>query len=155
MTQFWPSLKSSGRSTMTESFKFWRHQWNKHGTCARNASHHSEYSMQDYFQITIELYRQFPIDRMLRSSGIVPSNDKAYDRTQFDKALQSNKFQANIFQLKCSIKDGPIGILSEIQVCLDRQLNPINCKYLFELEQESTETTDNIGCGNRIVLLEY
>uniref|UniRef100_A0A6Q2WXY3 Uncharacterized protein n=1 Tax=Esox lucius TaxID=8010 RepID=A0A6Q2WXY3_ESOLU len=65
MNKSWPDLKKPGSS------KFWKYEWQKHGTCAAKAE--SLNSQHKYFDKALELYHKLDLDGVLKSVNIVPS----------------------------------------------------------------------------------
>lgn len=59
MQREWPDVSCPGK----DGVDFWRHQWDKHGTCT-GASH------KYYFETIIELKEQINITRILKEAGI-------------------------------------------------------------------------------------
>lgn len=167
MSKVWPSLKQSRRSAQSETFSFWRHEWNKHGTCAvqQNSVKEQIFTAEAYFATVLQLYSQFPLSRWLASARIVPSNELPYSRARIHQALENeNEFLRGVFRLKCDQppqQQSP-AVLSEVQICLDRSLKPVHCAHLFggrrrtgrKYESFQVFETFDEKCGNEVMLLE-
>ena len=130
------------------------------------------YTVDAYFLEGVKLYKQFQLKRWLTSAGILPSNEKSYSREQLHQALGLSKSLTGVFKLECDRpskgagprNSGSPGILSEIRICLDAKLKPINCAFLFGDERminsgfSSSSTSglfDDYQCGNEVILLEF
>lgn len=173
MSAVWPSLKQPRRSPQSETFSFWRHEWEKHGTCYAVDQNHRDrrlFTAEAYFSAVLTLYKQFPLSRWLASSQIVPSNERPYSLAQIHRALSINESLRGVFRLKCDLlsrqNDAPLpqspALLSEVQICLDQSLKPVHCSHLFgrktskyeNAQLEAFETFDDQKCGNEVMLLE-
>lgn len=60
----WPTYKSRAGNDA-----FWRHEWEKHGTCAAQLD--SMNSQSKYFSKSLDLLKQYKIGQILRRGGIV------------------------------------------------------------------------------------
>ena len=121
----WKSSREDGRHD-----QFWRHEWNKHGSCAQRLSRHLSDQFQ-YFNTTLSLYDSFPINDWLRKTNVFPNNEKLYSVNDFHHSIES-QLKARV-RLECSLngdqRSNSPPILSEIHICLDRnQLKAIDCK---------------------------
>ncbi|KAI4900077.1 hypothetical protein NFI96_019251 [Prochilodus magdalenae] len=67
MKKYWPDL------LQPESTSFWKHEWQKHGTCA--AKDQDLNSQHKYFSKALELYHKLDLNGFLKKSQIVPSED--------------------------------------------------------------------------------
>ena len=125
----WPNLELNRG---VESL--WQHEWQKHGTCTKT-------KQISYFNNTLTLYKKYPVFDWLKEAGIVPTNDKTYDVTAFDKVF-ADKFGKKV-QLWCPTtmldvtnrsKDHKI---EEIRICLSKNTTQVidcpeksNCKTI-------------------------
>eukprot|EP00200_Dunaliella_tertiolecta_P004533 CAMPEP_0202345678 /NCGR_PEP_ID=MMETSP1126-20121109/4811_1 /ASSEMBLY_ACC=CAM_ASM_000457 /TAXON_ID=3047 /ORGANISM="Dunaliella tertiolecta, Strain CCMP1320" /LENGTH=355 /DNA_ID=CAMNT_0048937011 /DNA_START=55 /DNA_END=1120 /DNA_ORIENTATION=+ len=112
LEEVWPSYMNS-----RDSDGFWAHEWNKHGTCALS-SLPNEHA---YFKAILDLNAKYDLEIPLRKAGIVPSEDKKYPAEQF-KSVIKGAYGAD-FDIHCTSH----GELTEVWMCFDKQLNPIDC----------------------------
>ncbi|OQR76678.1 ribonuclease DdI-like [Tropilaelaps mercedesae] len=121
---YWPSLTSSN------SLRFWRHEWQKHGSCAMQVAPVA--GVLNYFNTTINLTRTYNVTKFLLDEEIVPSLNRTYTVTELSKAL-SDDVKAKI-NIVCQITDGfPYPVLSEVRFCLSKtNLTPIDCEHKDE-----------------------
>ncbi|ORY89106.1 ribonuclease T2-like protein [Leucosporidium creatinivorum] len=74
---------------------FHEHEWSKHGTCISTLDPdcYSNYQPQeevvDFFEKTVELFKQLPTYDWLSAAGIVPSNSKTYTLAQLQAVAKS------------------------------------------------------------------
>eukprot|EP00803_Ostreobium_quekettii_P010729 evm.model.scf_1932.1 EVM.evm.TU.scf_1932.1 scf_1932:9848-13867(-) len=102
----WPSLITDGDS-------FWRHEWEKHGTCANMTEH-------GYFEEALALHEKYSILGALESADIVPSNTTHYRGATVSQALKAG-LGVNVL-LRCSS-----GCLSEVWMCVSKTWKPFDC----------------------------
>ncbi|XP_064484264.1 ribonuclease Oy-like [Ornithodoros turicata] len=125
---YWPSY------TTNNSNLFWKHEWQKHGTCATSVSQLD--GLYNFFNTTLLLYKQHNLTDYLYNSGIVPSEDKTYSVAEIEEALTDDlKGATNLVCYRTKNLTAPV--LSEIRLCLDKELKAINC------------TTRHSGCGRK------
>ncbi|XP_064342544.1 ribosomal protein S6 kinase alpha-2 isoform X3 [Camelus dromedarius] len=70
MKMYWPDLLHSSRN---RSLHFWRHEWEKHGTCAAQLD--ALNSQKKYFGKSLGLYKDLALNSILQKLGIKPSNN--------------------------------------------------------------------------------
>ncbi|KAL2842361.1 ribonuclease T2-like protein [Aspergillus pseudoustus] len=86
MSTYWKDYKGDDPN-------LWEHEWNKHGTCVSTLETHcySDYYPQqevvDYFDKTVELFHELPTFETLSNTGIVPSYDQTYTRSEIEDVL--------------------------------------------------------------------
>lgn len=88
----------------------WKHEWNKHGTCyttlkpaCYGGSIERSKNVFDYFNITMNLYRQLPTYDWLADAGIVPSETKTYSKEEI-LAVLKEKSDAEPY-IRCDYKN--------------------------------------------------
>lgn len=103
---------------------FWRHEWTKHGTCAMQLEPMN--NELKYFSKGLELNNKYDIVGYLSKANIVPG--KGYSGKEIVQKLTSALGKKPA--IEC-VKDsqGSEGkfLLSEVRICLDKQLNLIDC----------------------------
>ena len=119
---------------------FWRHEWNKHGTCAF-ASSPTLKGPSNYFNMTLQIYDRAPIQEWLAQAGIVPvpaANRRFYPISQLHEAIERH-IGSRVF-LDCKRlprKISPVPILTGVHLCLrPESLQFVDC-----------QTKDDIDCG--------
>ena len=156
LIKYWPTLDVN-----EDHHRFWSHQWNKHGVCFRDSHQHNQPIMiERYFSIVLQIYRQFPITKWLYKFGIIPSNTISYDQAYIHRALESGLGQKGVFRLDCDLYGPGMSILSEIQICFNKKLEPIPCEQLWLRQppdglEKSVVTVDDHNCLNKLMLLEF
>lgn len=120
---------------------FWRHEWNKHGTCA-SASSPGLRGASNYFNITLQIYDKTNINEWLREAGIIPlpaSDKRSYAITDLHEAIESHTGKRVYLDCKrLPRKISPYPILTGVHVCL----NPASLQFM------DCQTKDDIQCGN-------
>nr|BAE06157.1 RNase Bm2 [Bryopsis maxima]BAE06158.1 RNase Bm2 [Bryopsis maxima] len=108
----WPSYYGS-------NYGFWKHEWEKHGTCAGPLIADE----RDYFDKTLELKEKYDLMDALTAAGITPSTEEIYSRQGFEDAIKAATGAKPV--LLCSGKNP--ATLTEIWMCFSKDLKPINC----------------------------
>jgi len=117
LERFWPNLFAD--TTLTS---FWKHEYEKHGTCASSvAGFESEH---EFFQQAMQLRNKYDMMAVLTNSNIVPSVDP-YQFSDISDAVD-NEFKAKVC-LECSYTKSIGQMLSGAYVCLNKQLELIDC----------------------------
>lgn len=111
----WPSLNIKNKNE-----DFWKHEWSKHGSCA-------ELGFENYFKETLALAHRYNITGILQQNEVLEN-----ERTKVDaikQAVSASTGRIPIVKSKC-IKNKKS--LYEIEICLDKTLQPIDCvEYTF------------------------
>uniref|UniRef100_A0A131YZ50 Ribonuclease DdI-like protein n=1 Tax=Rhipicephalus appendiculatus TaxID=34631 RepID=A0A131YZ50_RHIAP len=131
LNKYWPSLTSAE----ARYFTFWRHQWQKHGTCAGDVP--ALNGLFKFFNSTLAVYKKYNIFEFLSNSLIRPSVVRTYSVSEIRNALSDDiRQKVNIVcSQRVPNRDAPV--LTEIRFCLDKNLEPVNCQG------------KNGGCGRR------
>ncbi|KAF7714924.1 Uncharacterized protein PECH_007832 [Penicillium ucsense] len=88
MTEFWKDYKG-------DDSHLWQHEWEKHGTCVSTLETrcYEDYQPQqdvvDYFDKSVEIFKQVPSYEFLAANGILPSYTQRYALTDIESALES------------------------------------------------------------------
>ncbi|XP_078097161.1 ribonuclease T2-like [Mustelus asterias] len=138
LDQYWPSLLK------TESFKFWKNEWRKHGTCGACADSMS--CPHKYFSLVLELRTKFSIDTSLAAAGIKPSCNYSYTLEQFQSALD---YLGPQVRHQCYIHKKR-QILMQIKIPLSKDLSP-GCQH----HQESFSNSYYKSCTNKSEIYVY
>ncbi|XP_058864301.1 ribonuclease T2-like [Acipenser ruthenus] len=120
----WTFLGIANQNTyITETTTFWKHEWTKHGYCAKDFIGSDEPKI--YFQKALELYRGANLLRHLASKGIEPNDTTTYQTHQIrDVFLADKPYVRPIVNCR---RMGNKYYLSEIIICLNQNLKPVNC----------------------------
>ncbi|XP_023246098.1 ribonuclease Oy-like, partial [Copidosoma floridanum] len=108
----------------TDNEVFWRHEWNKHGTCAMNLP--STDSMSKYFIKAIQLLNQYNAGRILAEAGILPGGTYAY-RDVVSAVEESLGVKVNVGCAKHSMSKK--SYLHEMGVCFNTWFELVDCPY--------------------------
>ncbi|XP_071249836.1 ribonuclease T2-like isoform X2 [Salvelinus alpinus] len=95
MQKWWPDLK------IPESSRFWKYEWQKHGTCAAKAE--SLNSQHKYFGKALELYHKLDLDGVMKKCNIVPS--------------------------ETYYTEGKVQILGQIEICFNSDFQLDDCEH--------------------------
>ncbi|CAG7918529.1 unnamed protein product [Penicillium olsonii] len=88
MSEYWKDFRG-------DDSNLWQHEWNKHGTCVSTLETHcyDDYLPQqevvDYFDKTVEVFRELPSHEFLANAGIIPSPTQTYNLLDIEAALES------------------------------------------------------------------
>ncbi|XP_022690542.1 uncharacterized protein LOC111261365 isoform X1 [Varroa jacobsoni] len=132
LNQYWPSYTS----TQDRFFTFWRHEWQKHGACAADAT----MSLVGFFTSSLRLYKRHDINEYLRNSNVIPSKQKVYHPSEIVKAIMDD-YPYKIDVVCNHRKVTPHPVLTEVRFCLNKSLQPVNCNGRY------------IRCENQLVYL--
>eukprot|EP00199_Chlamydomonas_sp_CCMP681_P001946 CAMPEP_0119107044 /NCGR_PEP_ID=MMETSP1180-20130426/7917_1 /TAXON_ID=3052 ORGANISM="Chlamydomonas cf sp, Strain CCMP681" /NCGR_SAMPLE_ID=MMETSP1180 /ASSEMBLY_ACC=CAM_ASM_000741 /LENGTH=350 /DNA_ID=CAMNT_0007092473 /DNA_START=40 /DNA_END=1092 /DNA_ORIENTATION=+ len=114
MNEAWPSfMENQGGNP-----NFWAHEWNKHGTCSLTQMK----SEHGFFKRTLELHYRYSIQGAFSAAGIMPSGKSAYSKTELEGAIR------DMYGVNALIHCGPDSRLTEIWMCFDKSLQPIDCQ---------------------------
>ncbi|KAJ5750001.1 hypothetical protein N7533_007029 [Penicillium manginii] len=87
MSEYWKDFRG-------DDANLWQHEWNKHGTCVSTLEPHcyADYIPQqdvvDYFDRTVDLFKELPTFEFLAKAGILPSHTETYARADIEEALE-------------------------------------------------------------------
>ena len=127
MEKFWPNLMQN-----TPDDSFWKHEWEKHGTCA--CQHDSCSSEKVYFEKALDIRDRLDCDGLLAAHGITPSEEQGYDFASVSRAI-SNGFDG---EFQCY---GPqrhdYQVLAQVYICLDKEFNQVRCEDVRGRKQEN------------------
>ena len=100
----------------------YNHQWRKHGTCGK--SHPSINTHYKFFKAAVDLRKRLDIDGILRSSGIVPDNNKIYEVSRIKQALE--RVHGKNIIVTCRENNT---LIFELYICYDKNFVPIDCPH--------------------------
>jgi ribonuclease T2 len=120
MTEKWINIEKN-----TPLDGLWKHEWEKHGTCA--AQHIPQLNTElTYFKQGLDFLDRFSITKLLMSSDIKPGIDATYKLEDIHAALKTSLDTS--FAIICE-KDRKTKreYLFEIRICFDKELNLHSC----------------------------
>ena len=133
----WPTLNQNAKHN-----GFWKHEWQKHGTCARGVS--GLKNQNDYFETAISLYDRFDLNQLTTGSKKKFQSNQTYLVEEFHRELEP-LINGKRVRIECSIannkingqqgssssnnnhNNNKISIFAEVHICLDKTLQPIDC----------------------------
>ncbi|KAK2951323.1 putative Ribonuclease [Blattamonas nauphoetae] len=80
-----PNLKKNWISNINTDESFYKHEWEKHGTCSTDLMP----TIRDYFKDTIAAHEKADLQGILRRAGFIPSNSKMYQKTAVAAAVKA------------------------------------------------------------------
>lgn len=119
----------------------WKHEWEKHGTCA--AEHIPQVNTElKYFQQGLDFLDRFSITKLLSQTFIKPGIDVTYKLEEIHSALKLSLDDS--FAIICE-KDRKTKAeyLFEIRICFDKTLNLHSCEGIVT-EEEDPNPEDEI-----------
>ncbi|CAJ0942126.1 unnamed protein product, partial [Mesorhabditis belari] len=121
----WPNLYP--KQTISS---LWKHEWEKHGTCAQIDPILS--SQLKYFNSTLQQLSRFHVDKALADQRIVPSMNQ-YSVNEINYALRKGLANGKNIQFNClTDKKTHQTLLGDVRICLDLNLNVIDCPHVGE-----------------------
>ncbi|XP_072533710.1 ribonuclease T2 [Salminus brasiliensis] len=130
MKTFWPDLLKPA------STSFWKHEWQKHGTCA--AKDEDLNSQHKYFSKALELYHKLDLNGVLKKSQIVPS-EKYYKLADLEEGIINSYGVTPKIQCVLQLKGSDTQTLGQIEICVDKQFQLTDC----EKTTDELQITDN------------
>lgn len=127
------AMQLVGDHNDSPNYQFWRHEWEKHGTCALDIFN-SEYH---YFHTVLKLAKHFDLDSILADAGIVPSTKPYPTRRVLDAVADATGYRPSV-----SCRDG---LLNELTLCVDKEFKVMDCPGASQAE--------NWGCGSELTML--
>jgi ribonuclease T2 len=107
----WPSFHGS-------TLNFWDHEWDKHGSCAAPLLG----NRTEFFKTVVNLHDQFNLNHLFRSQGLWPVGNSQGMFKSIEAAQAVEKKFGVKPRLACHK-----GSLSEVWMCLDLDLKPVEC----------------------------
>ncbi|KAL2327723.1 hypothetical protein Fmac_021153 [Flemingia macrophylla] len=101
----WPNLRGK------KPFKFWSHEWEKHGTCSETV-----YKPHDYFSLALHIKKNHDVMSILSQAQIVPSQNTTYDGNSIVNAIHNSIHHYP--ELACYTTQN-VTYLWEVRLCLE------------------------------------
>eukprot|EP00094_Tigriopus_californicus_P008842 TCALIF_08523-PA protein Name:"Similar to Ribonuclease Oy (Crassostrea gigas)" AED:0.17 eAED:0.17 QI:189/1/0.75/1/0.66/0.5/4/0/272 len=107
----------------TGEYSFWKHEWEKHGTCAMELGPlDTEFK---YFKQGITWNEQYPLSKFLNDAGIVPG--QKYTFKEIFDAVQ-NRLGGHRPAVQCQYDDEhDVKTLAQINICFEKSLQLTDC----------------------------
>lgn len=120
MTEKWINIEKG-----TPLDGLWKHEWEKHGTCAAQKIHEMD-TERKYFEEGLKLFDSYSVTKLLQDTYIKPGIDVSYKLDEIHSAI--NRSIGNNFAVICE-KDHQTKqqMLFEVRMCFDKELNLHNC----------------------------
>ncbi|KAM7506758.1 hypothetical protein LguiA_017211 [Lonicera macranthoides] len=128
----WQALEPRGGGRDYSNLKFWKHEWEKHGSCSKMEEPLS------YFLKAIELKKKLKgLNVFLDRSGIKPGGTRFTPKKLIEIIEKNYKVKVN---LRCNFNyaDKTVPQLIEIRFCFNPKFDLSSCKPI---------TADKCGCG--------
>ena len=127
MIKHWHSF----RCPSSDGHSFWRHEWDKHGTCSM-----SRFDQVSYFTAALKLKETVDILSYLKAEGIFPNNRKYKKNHIFDILIRKIGYKPAI---QCNTKSGKQQ-LYQVHICVNKLGKQfINCKVSIKRKCTSPE----------------
>jgi ribonuclease I len=139
MQKFWPSYKGPNA-------EFWKHEWDKHGTCLityEETLGGSVTTQHDYFAKALELRQDCDLVEALSAEGISPGDTAPAQEIADAISRQCGRKQP---QLVCCSQCKENNYLESVYNCYDDEFNLVDCKavvYKNICEGDVTLPIDN------------
>ncbi|XP_036363290.1 ribonuclease Oy isoform X2 [Octopus sinensis] len=115
----WPNVfTSTGRTS------FWKHEWEKHGTCAVDKPY--IFNEKSYFEMGIKLNKQYNLRHIYERSGIIAVNYTSYKCEDFRNVIKKNWNVESI--ITCVHSKEHRQYILQTEICFDKSFKPIDCK---------------------------
>ncbi|XP_050479137.1 ribonuclease Oy isoform X1 [Bombus huntii] len=109
------------------SYSLWKHEWDKHGTCAATVEHLN--SEVKYFKEGLNLLTKYDMKNVLAQENIIPG--QTYNTSDILNAIE--RILGKRGSLICiKSKDTGESYIFEIRICFDKMLQLINCDETYE-----------------------
>lgn len=121
MHNWWPALNSM------DNEDFWSYQWDKHGRCMNRIGKIN--TVFNYFYFALLNFKEFQIKNALIEDGFEPDDEETYLGSEIVESLQNAygiKMELDCARLR---SDPEIRTLTEVTICFDLDLQPIDCPY--------------------------
>ncbi|KAM7506753.1 hypothetical protein LguiA_017206 [Lonicera macranthoides] len=127
----WQALEPRGGGRDYSNLKFWKHEWEKHGSCSKMEEPLS------YFLKAIELKKKLKDLKFDENAGIKPGGTRFTPKKLIEIIEKNYKVKVN---LRCNFNyaDKTVPQLIEIRFCFNPKFDLSSCKPI---------TADKCGCG--------
>ncbi|KAJ8932775.1 hypothetical protein NQ314_014479 [Rhamnusium bicolor] len=118
LNSHWTNIEAN-----TKPNSFWKHEWDKHGTCASTLPQLD--SIVNYFQQGLDWNEQYKLSNILEKGKIIP-NSEGYTIEQIYNAVKT--FTNKEPMIQCTVdRQTKDSMISEIRICFNKTLDVIDC----------------------------
>ncbi|XP_020708942.2 ribonuclease Oy [Athalia rosae] len=143
MEKKWTSIKKG-----TPHYFFWKHEWERHGTCASVLPELD--SQLKYFKKALELQREYDMNRVLVECNIFPGLE--YEIQEILDCV--NRILGHTAKVDCVVNPKTHeSCLSEMKICFDRSLKLTDCNEI--LAYPTNCQRDKLVTYPDVIPLEY
>jgi len=144
MEDFWFSLSPSCWNQC-----FWKHQWEKHGTCVSSFPEGTNNPpiSNDYFETALRLRNQYPLLQAFKEAGVFPGN--TYQGKQYSDAFKNKYGKRALF--KASNSEG-LRHLKEVTLCFNKDLILVDCRQDWKYYPDVAESVHFTHANSAISL---
>uniref|UniRef100_A0A183FFF2 Ribonuclease T(2) n=1 Tax=Heligmosomoides polygyrus TaxID=6339 RepID=A0A183FFF2_HELPZ len=127
LRRMWPNLYPTKTAE-----SFWKHEWEKHGTCAQNLGNLSSELL--YFKTCVNLKRLDIIEAAFYVAEIVPRTEP-HLLEDIRGALKKELSNGMHVQINClTDKKTRQILLGDVRMCIDKSFRPIDCPHSKDLQ---------------------
>ncbi|CAG9817379.1 unnamed protein product [Phaedon cochleariae] len=109
----------------TKPYSFWKHEWDKHGTCSVTLP--ALNSVTNFFTKGLTLNKQFELSEILAQSKITPCKSGYTPQQIYDAVKSVTKADPMI---QCVVdRHTKESMISEIRICLNKTFEVIDCDH--------------------------
>jgi ribonuclease T2 len=140
----WPNIEAN-----TKPNSFWKHEWNKHGTCASSLPLLN--SVTAYFKQGLQWNQDYDLANVLKKNNIIP-NMQGYNISDIYDTVKA--VMGKNPRVECVI-DGKSkqSLISEIRICFNKSLDLIDCNLT---KPEGTHYRDILSnCNGKENVMYY
>nr|XP_043624585.1 intracellular ribonuclease LX-like [Erigeron canadensis] len=135
LQKHWPTLACPSG----DGLKFWRHEWEKHGTCAE-----SVFDESGYFEAALSLQKKSNLLNSLKNAGIKPADGKFHTMEQIKDAITKGVGYAPF--IECNVDSSGNHQIYQVYQCVDASAS----KFI-----ECPVFPHGRPCGNKVELPSF
>lgn len=144
LNEHWTNVEAN-----TKRYSFWKHEWDKHGTCAIVMPELN--SIMNYFKQGLEWNTQYKLDKMLASNNISPGQT-GYTIEQLIDAIRAN-IKVNPSIQCVTDKNTKESLINEIRICVNKSMDLIDCDITNQGNSKATSILTNCNLKKPIKYL--
>ncbi|CAH1100301.1 unnamed protein product [Psylliodes chrysocephalus] len=134
----------------TKEYSFWKHEWDKHGTCATILPQLN--SIPNFFKKGLEWNKVQNLADILTQSKIIPGQNR-YNVEQIANAVKA--VTKHNPMIECVIDSHTKeSMISEIRICFDKSLEVIDCDQSHPINNNSTNVITNCSSKKAVMYLD-
>lgn len=139
---YWTNVEAN-----TKANSFWKHEWDKHGTCAVILPELN--SVTNYFKKGLEWNKVYMLNEILANSKVVPGAT-GYTVEQIYDAIKAH---TNVNPMIQCVTDQHTkeSLISEIRICFNKSLELIDCDQTSPINRRSTGIITNCSLKKTVM----